>query len=87
MLESAVLQVSVHCFVVETKLMMECDHDADCTDGDIRLVNGSNQLEGRLEICINNVWGTVCSQGFTADDAEVVCNQLKFPFNGLLDFL
>lgn len=60
---------------------------SNCSNGDIRLVNGSNQLEGRLEICINNVWGTVCSQGFTADDAEVVCNQLKFPFNGLLDFL
>ena len=55
---------------------------SNCSNGDIRLVNGTNELEGRLEICINNVWGTVCSQGFTADDAEVVCNQLSFSFNG-----
>ena len=60
---------------------------SNCSDGDIGLVNGTNKLEGRLEICVNNVWGTVCSQGFTADDAEVVCNQLKFLFNGLLNSL
>ena len=56
---------------------------SNCSYGDIRLVNGSNQLEGRLEICINNVWGTICSQGFTADDAETVCNQLELSFNGM----
>ena len=55
---------------------------SNCTSGDIRLVNGTNELEGRLEICVNNVWGTVCSQGFTADDAEVVCDQLGFRSNG-----
>ena len=54
----------------------------NCSNGDIRLVNGTNQLEGRLEICINKVWGTVCSQGFTADDAEVVCSQFNFSFDG-----
>ena len=60
---------------------------SNCSSGDIRLVNGTTELEGRLEVCINNVWGTVCSQGFTADDAEVVCNQLEIPFNGLLSWL
>lgn len=49
---------------------------ANCSNGDIRLINGTTELEGRLEICINNAWGTVCSEGFTADDAEVVCRQL-----------
>lgn len=58
---------------------------ANCSTGDIRLVNGTTFLEGRLEICINNAWGTVCSQGFTADDAEVVCTQLNIPFNGELN--
>ena len=57
---------------------------ANCSNGDIRLVNGTNELEGRLEICINNAWGSVCSQGFTADDAEVVCRQINHPFNGKL---
>ena len=57
---------------------------SNCSNGDIRLVNGTTELEGRLEICINNAWGTICSQGFTADDAEVVCRQLEVPFSGML---
>ena len=48
---------------------------ANCTDGDIRLVGGSNALEGRVEICINNAWGTVCGSAFSQDDATVVCRQ------------
>ena len=48
----------------------------------MRLVNGDNPLEGRVEVCFNQVWGTVCDSGFNADDAEVVCNQLMLPFQG-----
>ena len=49
---------------------------SNCNTGDIRLINGSNPLEGRLEICINNAWGTVCHDSFSKDDAEVACRQL-----------
>ena len=48
----------------------------DCNTGDIRLVNGTSPLEGRLEICINNAWGTVCRRSFSSDDAGVACRQL-----------
>ena len=48
----------------------------DCNTGDIRVVNGSNPLEGRLEICINKAWGTVCHDSFSRDDAQVACRQL-----------
>ena len=47
-----------------------------CEDGAVRLVNGSNSLEGRLEVCFNRAWGTVCNNRFNGDDAQVVCNQL-----------
>jgi len=28
----------------------------NCTYGDVRLVGGSNQYEGRVEVCINDQW-------------------------------
>ena len=48
--------------------------EANCSDGDIRLAGGSNPLEGRVEICFNRAWGTVCSKGFGEGEAQVVCN-------------
>ena len=49
-----------------------------CNDGDVRLVGGSTFNQGRLEVCINNAWGSVCdSVGvFTRDEAKVACRQL-----------
>ena len=49
-----------------------------CNDGDIRLEGGSVEEEGRVEICINEVWGTVCDDSFTNVDANVVCGQLRY---------
>ena len=47
-----------------------------CTYGDVRLVNGSDSSEGRVEICINNEWGTVCDDLWSDNDADVVCRQI-----------
>lgn len=47
-----------------------------CAYGDVRLVNGSNVLEGRVEICINNAWGTICTNVISEREAEVVCRQV-----------
>lgn len=49
---------------------------SSCVEGATRLLNGSNRQEGRLEICINNAWGTVCQRGFSSDEAKVVCRGL-----------
>ena len=59
--------------------------DVGCTDFDIRLVNSNtvDPLEGRVEVCINNAWGTVCDTGFSVNDAEVICDQLGHPFSGM----
>ena len=50
--------------------------------GDVRLVNGS-KMAGRLEVCFNGVWGTVCRFGWTAQAATVVCKQLGFNNSGV----
>ena len=57
---------------------------SNCTDGALRLVGGTNPAEGRVEICINNAWGTVCDDGFTREDALVVCRQVgKLQIEGI----
>ena len=49
-----------------------------CSDGDIRLEGGTLEEEGRVEVCMNEVWGTVCDDSFTTVDANVVCGQLRY---------
>ena len=55
---------------------------APCATGDIRLVGGGVPNEGRIEICMNNVWGTVCDDGWDSTDATVVCRQLEYSTTG-----
>ena len=46
---------------------------------DVRLVGGQFPNVGRVEVYFNNQWGTVCSNGWSNDDARVICRQLGYP--------
>ena len=46
-------------------------------------MGGNVKNEGRVEICIGLVWGTVCDDYFTSIDAQVVCRKLNYPIAGL----
>ena len=52
------------------------DLTANCTLGDVRLVNGTSELEGRVEVCFGNLWGTVCHHSWDNRDAGVICKQI-----------
>ncbi|EDV28341.1 uncharacterized protein TRIADDRAFT_21345, partial [Trichoplax adhaerens] len=57
-----------------TSLSLEC-----CRD--IRLLNGANTTEGRVEIYHNKQWGTLCSKLVTVNDGMVLCRQLNLTFS------
>ncbi|XP_072019358.1 scavenger receptor cysteine-rich domain-containing protein DMBT1-like isoform X2 [Amphiura filiformis] len=63
-----------------------CEHSRDagviCTDGptQYRIVGGSNSTEGRVELLVSNIWGTVCHTGWNQNDAKVLCQQLGLPY-------
>ena len=51
---------------------------SSCNDGDLQLVGGITINQGRLEVCMNGAWGSVCDSEdiFTTDEAIVACRQL-----------
>ena len=53
-----------------------------CTSQDAIRLQGGNSTQGRVEICHNNVWGTVCDDFWDTADAQVVCRQLGFSSTG-----
>ena len=59
-----------------------------CHDGDVRLVNGSSRHEGRVEVCFNETWGTICDYidpwGWNITQANVVCQQLGYSGAGII---
>ena len=54
-----------------------------CNNSDIRLVGGSDHYEGRVEICFNETWGTICDGSWSTNDANVACRQLGYAATGI----
>ena len=59
----------------------------DCSDGDVVLKNGTlpsiNQTEGRVEICSDNMYFSICDDFWDIRDARVICRQLNITGDGM----
>ena len=61
----------------------------ECSDGDVQLMNSSGPStdsgRGQVQVCYNNSYWTVCDDRWDSLDAGVVCTQLGFSSQGVLD--
>ncbi len=55
----------------------------DCTNGNLRLANPLSENSGRIEICMNRAWGTICDSAWQAQDNAVACRQLGYQPYGM----
>lgn len=56
----------------------------ECISGDIKLVGGQSPDEGSVQVCYNNLWGQISGDGWTDNDAKVVCRYLGYRANGMV---
>ena len=85
------LDVGVKCqpgmliYVISYSLCLSqhfCTADEAYREGDIRLVGGSYNWEGRVEIYWSGTWGAISDSSWTPAEASVVCRQLWLSDNG-----
>ena len=95
-----ILLDDVRCTGTEERLIdcpvgqYNCTHSEDagvictgnrCQEGAIRLQRSSSSLlRGSIEICLNDVWGSICGNSWDNVDAGVACRQLGFPSTGMI---
>ena len=69
-------------FIVLFAVQETCDSE---TEGAIRLTQkSSRETIGRLEVCFDGYWGSVCGIGATDTIADIACRQLSYASGGMM---
>ena len=42
---------------------------------------------GRIEVCVDGTWGSICYHHFTDNDAQVVCRHLGYTALGISAYI
>ena len=63
---------NLQCFI--SLPLVTCDADAE---GVVRLMGGPSKLEGRVEMCMNGEFGTICDQNWGEKEARIVCGEIS----------
>ena len=64
-----------------------CAAPPECEEGSLRLMDGAIDNEGRVEICLEGVWGTVLSSSnWTSLEAHVACKQVNLGTSGKSEY-
>ena len=50
-------------------------------------MDGSTSSSGRVEICMQEQWGTICDDNWGVTESAVVCRQLNLPSEGMLNIM
>ena len=55
----------------------------DCEEGEVRLLDGTDPSNGRVEVCQNGIWGSVCTSQWSVSNTRVLCRELGFESEGI----
>ena len=46
---------------------------------EVRLAGGNTSRQGRVQIAVNGMWGTICDDNWNLNSATVICHMLGLP--------
>ena len=59
-------------------LFTAASYEDECSESDIQLISGRLQDEGKVVLCFNGLWNTVCLDEHDYSKARLVCRQLGY---------
>ena len=65
------------------RLLLQCSYYSNWFETSVRLSGSSFQTAGRVELCVEKIWTSICDEHWDLKNAQVVCRQLGFSSYGI----